>query len=82
MPAWDAGRAVGVKVVTFFLQNAAKGLATINPGYLLFDGSNGQAVAAVDGDAMTGRRTAATSARTADHLAHPDAKAPGRWPGF
>lgn len=74
MPAWEAGRSIGVKVVTFFPQNAAKGQPTINAGYLLFDGDNGRALAAIDGDAMTERRTAATSALAADYLARPDAR--------
>lgn len=73
MPAWEAGQAIGVKVVTFLPENADKGLATINAGYLLFDGATGQAVAAIDGDALTERRTAATSALAADYLARRDA---------
>ena len=74
MPAWQAGRAVGVKVVTFFPGNAARGQATINAGYLMFDGSDGRFVAAMDGDALTARRTAAASALAADYLARKDAR--------
>lgn len=74
MPAWQGGKAIGLKAVTFFPDNAAKGKPTINAGYLLFDGADGAALAAVDGDSMTERRTAATSALAADHLARRDAK--------
>ena len=74
MPAWVPGESIGVKVVTFFPANADKGRATINAGYLLFDGETGQMQAALDGDALTARRTAAASALAADYLARRDAK--------
>lgn len=74
MPAWEGGQAVGVKVVTFYPGNSARGKATINAGYLLFDGEDGHFVAAMDGDALTGRRTAAASALAAGYLARPDAR--------
>ncbi|THH34403.1 ornithine cyclodeaminase family protein [Aliishimia ponticola] len=73
MPAWVPGDSIGVKVVTFFPANADKGRATINAGYLLFDGDTGQMTAALDGDALTARRTAAASALAADYLARRDA---------
>ena len=74
MPAWVPGQSIGVKVVTFFPDNAAKGRATINAGYLLFDGETGQMQAALDGDVLTARRTAAASALAADFLARKDAR--------
>jgi alanine dehydrogenase len=74
MPAWVPGESIGVKVVTFFPANATKGQPTINAGYLLFDGKTGQMKAALDGDALTARRTAAASALAADYLARRDAK--------
>jgi ornithine cyclodeaminase len=73
MPAWVPGGAIGVKAVTFFPDNAEQGLATINAGYLLFDGKTGRMQAALDGDALTARRTAAASALAADHLARKNA---------
>lgn len=73
MPAWEGGKAVGVKVVTFYPGNAARGMATINAGMLVFDGADGRFVAALDGDAVTARRTAAASALAADYLARKDA---------
>lgn len=74
MPAWVPGESIGVKVVTFFPENAAKGRPTINAGYLLFDGETGQMQAALDGDTLTARRTAAASALAADVLARKDAR--------
>lgn len=74
MPAWVPGQSIGVKVVTFLPANATKGRPTINAGYLLFDGETGQMQAALDGDALTARRTAAASALAADYLARQDAK--------
>ncbi|WP_282078796.1 ornithine cyclodeaminase family protein [Epibacterium ulvae] len=74
MPAWVPGQSIGVKVVTFFPANAGKGCATINAGYLLFDGETGQMQAALDGDTLTARRTAAASALAASYLARKDAK--------
>lgn len=73
MPAWVPGQSIGVKVVTFFPQNASQGRPTINAGYLLFDGETGQMQAALDGDTLTARRTAAASALAADYLARADA---------
>lgn len=73
MPAWIPGESIGVKAVTFFPQNAEKGRATINAGYLLFDGETGQMKAALDGDTLTERRTAAASALAASYLARHDA---------
>lgn len=73
MPAWVPGESIGVKVVTFLPANAQKGRPTINAGYLLFDGDTGQMKAALDGDALTARRTAAASALAADYLARPEA---------
>ncbi|WP_172327204.1 ornithine cyclodeaminase family protein [Mangrovicoccus sp. HB161399] len=74
MPAWEGGRAAGVKVVTFFPGNAGKGLPTINAGYLMFDGATGQMRAVLEGDALTSRRTAAASALAARYLAREDAQ--------
>ncbi|WP_299949560.1 ornithine cyclodeaminase family protein [uncultured Ruegeria sp.] len=74
MPAWMPGEAIGVKVVTFFPQNAAIGQPTINAGYMAFDGQTGRLTAVMDGDALTARRTAAASALAASYLARTDAR--------
>lgn len=73
MPAWIGGDSIGVKAVTFFPGNSALGLSTISAAYLLFDGRTGAIRAACDGDEITVRRTAATSAAAAKRLARPDA---------
>lgn len=74
MPAWRAGDVVGVKTVTYFPTNSVTATPTINAGYLLFDGEGGRLVAALDGDELTVRRTAAASALAAGYLARPDAR--------
>lgn len=74
MPAWIGGDSIGVKAVTFFPGNTALGLSTISAAYLLFDGATGAIRAAMDGDAITVRRTAATSAAAAKRLIRPDAR--------
>ena len=73
MPAWIEGEAIGVKIVTFFPGNGAKGLATINATYALFDGADGRFQAVIEGDELTARRTAAASALAARFLARGDA---------
>lgn len=74
MPSWVDNEAVGVKVVTYFPANASNEHPTVNAAYLLFDGATGLPSAAIDGDALTARRTAAVSALAARHLARADAK--------
>jgi len=74
MPAWIEGDTIGVKAVTFFPGNRTLGLSTISAAYLVFDGRTGAIRAAMDGDAITVRRTAATSAAAAKRLARPDAE--------
>ncbi len=73
MPSWSDGDLIAVKVVTYFPSNAARNLATINAAVLLFDGVTGAALATLDGDELTARRTAATSALAATYLAREDA---------
>jgi ornithine cyclodeaminase len=73
MPAWQTGRYLGTKLVTVFPGNAARGLAAVSAKYILFDATTGTPLAMMDGDELTGRRTAATSALAARHLARTDA---------
>ncbi len=72
MPAWRDGHFVGVKVVTVFPGNAARGLAAISASYLLFDGATGVLQALLDGGELTARRTAAASALASRYLSRPD----------
>lgn len=78
MPAWDeaeAGNAghLGIKIVTVFPGNAARGAATVQGAYLLLSGATGAPLALLDGPQLTLWRTAAASALAADYLARPDA---------
>lgn len=77
MPAWTLpgqGRpALGVKIVTVFPGNAARGLNAVGATYVLCDGETGMPLAVMDGGELTARRTAAASALAGDHLARPDA---------
>lgn len=69
MPAWQAGHLIGVKLVTFFPDADRR----INAAYILFDGRSGEAIALIDGEELTAKRTAASSVLAALHLARRDA---------
>jgi ornithine cyclodeaminase len=73
MPAWD-GAGLGVKIVTVFPRNRERGLASVGALYLLMDGTTGHPVALIDGEALTLRRTAASSALASTYLSRPDAR--------
>jgi ornithine cyclodeaminase len=73
MPAWSAA-ALGVKLVTVMPGNRVLGRATVNAIYVLFDRMGGDAVAVIDGEALTLRRTAAMSLLAARHLARRGAR--------
>jgi len=74
LPAWQFDRHMGVKLVSVFAHNEAKGLASVQGLYVLFDGSNGLPLAAIDGAAITLWKTAANSALAASYLARKDAR--------
>jgi ornithine cyclodeaminase/alanine dehydrogenase-like protein (mu-crystallin family) len=77
MPAWTAaaqGGFLGVKIVSVFPDNGARGLPSVLGTYLLMDGETGKPVAALDGTRLTLWRTAAASALAARHLARPEAR--------
>jgi ornithine cyclodeaminase len=67
MPAWNA-QAIGVKLVTVIPTAAHHGGHTVDASYLLLDRLTGAPRALLDGDALTVRRTAATSALAARAL--------------
>ena len=69
MPAWREGSALGVKTVSVFPDNAAKGLPSIMGTYFLVDGTTGVPRAVIDGTSLTLHRTAAASALAARYLA-------------
>jgi ornithine cyclodeaminase len=84
MPAWESatgpngakgpGGALGIKIVTVYPDNGAKGLPAVMGNYMLLDGATGTPRALIDGQALTARRTAAASALAADYLARDDAR--------
>jgi ornithine cyclodeaminase/alanine dehydrogenase-like protein (mu-crystallin family) len=73
MPAWRAGGRLGIKNVTIFPGNGARGLPGLHSTYLLFDASTGVPLAQLDGNEITSRRTAAAAALAASFLARADA---------
>ena len=74
MPAWQAGRFYGIKVINIAPGNAARGLPGLHASYLLHDATTGRPLALIDGDELTARRTAAASALAASWLARHDAR--------
>jgi alanine dehydrogenase len=74
MPAWQAGGALGIKIVTVFPDNTRRALPAVHGTYLLLDAATGEPRALLDGTALTLRRTAAGSALAADYLARPDSR--------
>lgn len=74
MPAWRPGAEIGVKVVTVFPRNPARGLASVSALYVLLDGATGHPVALLDGEALTLRRTGAASALASTYLSRADAR--------
>lgn len=74
--AWQYDQAIGVKLVTIFPGNPAgeKALPAIQAVYVQFDGTSGEPLAAVDGAALTCRKTAADSALGASYLSRRDAE--------
>ena len=75
MPAWQGREMMGIKLVTVFPGNGALGLNAVFSTYLLCDGATGRHLAVIDGNEITGRRTAAASALAGDFLARRDASA-------
>ncbi|WP_035955141.1 ornithine cyclodeaminase family protein [Kitasatospora sp. NRRL B-11411] len=76
MPAYLAGDepAYGLKAVTLFPGNTARGLDSHQGAVLLFDGSTGRARALLDASAVTEVRSAAVTAVATDLLARRDAR--------
>lgn len=74
MPAWIEGEIYGVKLANIFPGNGVQGLPSVSSLYVVFDGKTGQLRATMDGGAITGRRTAATSALASTFLSHPESR--------
>lgn len=82
MPAWTGGEAssganrdafLGIKIVSVFPENGARGLPRVLGTYCLMDGATGAPLATLDGTRLTLWRTAAASALAARYLARDDA---------
>lgn len=82
MPAWTGAADgadgehnghIGVKIVSVYPGNAARGLPSVMASYVLMDGASGAPLALIEGGAMTLWRTAAASALAASYLAREDA---------
>jgi thiomorpholine-carboxylate dehydrogenase len=73
MPA-VSDKVMGIKLVTFYPNNAARGLPTHLAMIQLFAPDTGEALALIDGRLITEMRTAAVSAAATKVLAAPDAK--------
>lgn len=71
MPAWNDGGLLGIKTVNVFPGNALRGLPGLHATYALFDAATGVPLATLDGNVITIRRTAATSALAASRLLAP-----------
>ena len=75
VPAWQAGEALGIKVVTSFPRNVEDfNLPTVDALYIVFDPQTGQAKAVIDGEALIFRKTASDTALGASFLAPPEAE--------
>ena len=74
MPAWDSSQAFGVKLVSIYSHNAARGLPAVNACYVLFDGDDGSVRAVMDGTELTLRRTGAASALASSYLSRPESR--------
>ena len=81
MPAWEAsapgaataGRYLGVKTVTVFPDNAARGKPAVFGTYLLLSAETGETLAVMDATRLTAWRTGAASALASRYLSRPDA---------
>ena len=63
---------LGVKLVTYYGGNVARGRPTLHATFCLMDHATGEPLALLEGTFLTGLRTAATSALAARLLARPD----------
>ena len=74
MPAWRPHRLMGVKLVSVWPGNNAKGESAVSGVYVLISCDNGHPVAVLDGTVLTLRRTAAAAALAARKLARQGSK--------
>jgi ornithine cyclodeaminase len=73
MPAWRNDAVIGLKTVTFWESNRARGHASHGASYIIINARSGVVEAILDGAMLTERRTAALSAAAASCLMRKDA---------
>ena len=69
MPAWRPHQMMGVKLVSVWPENNAKGESAVSAVYVLISCLDGRPLAVLDGTELTLRRTAAAAALAAKRLA-------------
>ena len=74
MPAWKAHENMGVKLVSIWPGNSAKGKSAVSAVYVLISCEDGNPVAVLDGTELTLRRTAAAAALAARILARKNSR--------
>ena len=74
MPGWISGEYLGVKQILVIPDNGKRELSSVSANYQLSSAIDGQAVALIDGAALTNRRTAAASALASSYLSRTDSK--------
>lgn len=74
MPAWQANRHLGVKLVSVMPGNCERALPTVHALYILMDTQTGVPLALMDGEQLTLRRTAAVSALASRMLSRADSR--------
>ncbi len=77
MPCAGPGGRLGIKTVSVFGENPARGLPRLLATYALHDAVTGALLALMEGTSLTAIRTAATSALAASYLARPEASRVG-----
>ena len=70
----DLSDVYGLKVVSWMLANSKKGLPQLMSTVLMFDRSNGQPIALLNGEALTGCRTGAAGTIGAKYLSRKDSR--------
>jgi thiomorpholine-carboxylate dehydrogenase len=73
MPAAGT-EAMGIKLVSFYPRNAARGVPTVMAMVVLFRPDTGEPIAVLDGRTLTAMRTAAVSAAVTRWLSPPDSR--------
>ena len=68
MPAWNAGKDLGVKIITVNPENDKYNLPSIQGTYIYFDALKGTIKAIIEAKSLTTKRTAAASALASSFL--------------